>query len=57
MTEKRWIKIIINLKEEEFYELVNKLDKLKALYTRNKFISGQGNILNIEKSTEKISVS
>jgi len=32
------IAVITDIKNEEFYELATKLDKLKALYTRNQFI-------------------
>ena len=31
------IAVIIDIKDEEFYELGTKLGKLKALYTRNQF--------------------
>ena len=31
------IAVITDIKDEEFYELAAKLDKLKALYTRNRF--------------------
>ena len=31
------IAVITDIKNEEFYEVATKLDKLKALYTRNRF--------------------
>jgi len=31
------IAVITDIKNEEFYEVATKLDKLKALYTRNQF--------------------
>jgi hypothetical protein len=51
------IAVITDIKDEEFYELGTKLGKLKALYTRNQFISSKENFLSNEVvGTEEISV-
>jgi hypothetical protein len=43
------IAVITDIKDEEFYELGTKLDKLKALYTRNQFTLCKENFLSIEE--------
>jgi len=50
------IAVIIDIKDEEVYELATKLGKLKASYTRNQFTLCKENFLSIEEvGTEEIS--
>jgi hypothetical protein len=57
MDPKSIIAVITDIKDEEFYDLVTKLGKLKALYTRNQFSLCKENFLSIEEvGTEEISV-
>jgi hypothetical protein len=51
------IAVITDIKDEEFYELVTELGKLKALYTRNQFTLCKENFLSIEEvGAEEISI-
>ena len=56
MSPRSIIAVITDIKDEEFYELATKLDKLKVLYTRNQFTLCKEKFLSIEEvGTEEIS--